>query len=160
MNRTAKLEDIPRVLELLQAAHRRTIYASVGNVSPIRARELVEEMGARMVSPGLAKTFFQVAQASGKVEGFLIGYLEPIYSIGDKAQATDLFTLLNEGKADPKDFIRMLTAFNRWAEMQQDVIQLQTGVNDIMGTDWPRLVPVYEKLGYEKTGVILTKRFK
>lgn len=159
MIRVAKFEDIPRVIELLEMAHKRTIYASIGNVSARRARDIVEEMGARMESRGLQRTFFWVAVKSGVVQGFLIGHLQPIYQIGDKLEGTDLYTLLNERCADPADFVKLVVRYKAWLQQQPDVIQASVGITDIIMPNWQELVPVYEGLGFKQTGVVMTARF-
>lgn len=159
MIRVAKFQDIPRVIELLELAHKRTIYSAIGTVSSHRARTIVEDMGARMISEGEQRSFFWVAQKSGVVQGFLIGFLQPIYQIGNKLEGMDLYTMLNEKHADPADFIKLVTQFKKWAEGRPDVVQVTCGITDVIRKDWRDLVPVYEKLGFEQTGAVMTARF-
>lgn len=159
MIRVAKLQDIPRVLELLEMAHKRTIYSAIGTISEHRARELVEDMGARMEAKGDRRTFFFVSQKAGVVQGFLIGYLQPIYQIGSKLEGTDLYTLLNEKHADPGDFVKLIVRFKTWLQTQSDVIQATCGITDIINPNWRALIPIYEQLGFEQTGAVMTARF-
>lgn len=159
MIRVAKFEDIPRVIALLEMAHKRTIYATVATVSERRARELVEAMGARMESRGDQRTFFMVAVKSGVVQGFLIGFQQPIYQIGTKLEGTDLYTLLNEKAADPADFMKLIVRYKAWLQQQPDVIQATVGITDIIMPNWRDLVPIYEGLGFKQSGVVMTARF-
>lgn len=157
MIRPAKFEDIKRVVELLQLLHSRSIYASLGTVSAPAARALVEEMGARMEAKGEARTLFMVATNKGVVQGFLIAVLQPVYHIADRIEGTDVFTVMNEGGADPSDFVKLIVEFKRWC-LVRGCLQVRAGISDIMGGEWRRLVPVYEQLGFKQSGAMLTWR--
>lgn len=159
MIRLAKFEDIPRCLEILEAAHKRTIYAQLGSVNREKARGIITTMAVRMTSAGSERTFFMVAQKAGVVQGFLCALLNPIYQIGSRDQATDLYTIVDESKADPADFLKLISAYKSWAMKQPSVLEVEAAVTDIMGKQaWQRLLPVYEQLGFEQSGVIFKWR--
>lgn len=157
MIRPAHFEDIPRCLTLLERGHKNSRYATLGNIDVARARTLLASMVARMLALADEKTFFFVTVKSGKVEGFLVAVQQPIYMIGDKLQATDIYTIVDSARADPLDFMRLVTQLKQWTFRQENVIEVQAGLTDIMG-DWRRLVPIYERLGFEQSGIIMTYR--
>lgn len=159
MIRLAKFEDIPRCLEILEAAHKRSRYAALGTVDRTKARGLITAMVARMISKGAERTFFMVSVKSGVVQGFLCALINPIYHIGSRDQATDLYTIVDEGKADPQDFAKLLTAYKDWAKKQPTVLEIEGAITDIMGARaLERLVPIYERLGFVRSGVIMKWR--
>lgn len=139
-------------------AHKSSRYATLGSIDAVKARELVASMIARMTARASDKTFFWVAVKSGKVQGFLAAVIQPVYLVGDKLQTTDVYTLIDSAHADAADFLKLVSRFKEWSFSRPDVIEVQAGLTDIMGPEWSRLVPVYQRLGFEQSGVIMSLR--
>lgn len=157
MIRQAKFEDIPRCIQILVAAQRHSIYADVATVDAARANQMLCTMAMRRESKDAERTFFMVSMQSGVVEGFLVAFMQPIYQISMQVQSTDLYTLLT-ARAPAQDFLKLLMEYKKWTAAQAVAVEAFVAVTDAMGPDWRRLVPVYEKLGFEQAGVVLRWR--
>lgn len=156
--RTAKFADIPGIVSILLDAHRRSEFANLCEVNTAHLRSMLAAALNRMNAD--AKTdrkaagsvFLAVAEDNGKVDALIWGELMPLYLIGDKLEATDLFWLALE-EADPYTAPRLLRAFHRWVPEGAFIRQ---GATDAIG-DSGRTAKMYERAGMKQGGVIYQK---
>lgn len=152
MIRQAKFGDIPALAALMDEMYRRSKYRDRDEIDMKSAKALVMQCIQRhgMQRAGGSSVF--VIDRDGKIDGFIIGLLEPIYHIGKKLTATDLFYYARE-KARPQDALRLFDQFIAWAESIPDVIEIRNGATDAIG-DYRRVEALYRRKGLAQSGVI------
>ena len=130
MIRPAKMQDIPAILNLLEDAHSRSIYADVCGIHCDTALGLLSQSvwGAKQQG---SEFFAHVAETDGTIEGLIIGMAVPLYLIGDKLMVSDLFWVCSEN-VDPKDPIRLMKAMIHWAQHKSDVVEVRCGATPVI----------------------------
>lgn len=142
----------------MQDAHKRSVYAESAEFDREDAKQLIARSIQRHGHKNMGGTFVLVSEVDGKVEGFIIGFLDQVYPCLKQMVATDLLFILTEN-ADARDAREMLLAIQTWAAENPKVIELRLGV---MGAikDWERTSKLYTRLGFEQCGGIFNKRFQ
>ena len=158
MIRPAKFSDIPGVIEVMQDAHRRSVYADSAEFDREDAKQLMARSIQRHGHKNMGGTLVMVSEVNGNIEGFMVAMLDQVYPCLKQMVATDLLFILTE-KADSRDARAMLKAIEEWAQDNPKVIELRLGVMDAI-TDWQRTAKLYRRLGFEQCGGIFNKRFR
>jgi hypothetical protein len=153
--RRAAFADVPRLVELLLEGHTRSKYANRCGVDVVLTKQLLVGALQRDGVKGAGGTCCFVAEVDGVVEGMILGATEPVYQIGDRLSATDVFFLVSE-RSEGSDFLRLLAAFEAWAWTNPKVIEVRLGITDAIG-DPERLGAVYERRGYTRCGTMFEK---
>lgn len=162
MIRVAKAADTMAVIRLMQDAHRRSRYAKVGSVHVEGAKAFLARCVHFHGHTGPGSTFYLVSHLEdGTLSGFFIGHLAPVYVVGDKLEAQDIHCYLS-GAADPKDYIRFLRAFEKWAMAKEDVIEITLSTSNYIAgqTERHRLGSIFEARGYEQTNQVFKRRIE
>lgn len=158
MIRPAKFSDITGVIEVMQDAHRRSVYADSAEFDREDAKQLMARSIQRHGHKNMGGTLVMVSEVNGNIEGFMVAMLDQVYPCLKQMVATDLLFILTE-KADSRDARAMLKAIEEWAQDNPKVIELRLGVMDAI-TDWQRTAKLYRRLGFEQCGGIFNKRFR
>jgi hypothetical protein len=156
--RDAKFVDIPRIVEILEDAHRRSIYADTATFDPLEAKRLLATALQRHGHMNLGGSLVLVSERVDGVNGVLLGVLDNVYPCIKELVATDLL-FIQEHEADPRDAITMVKQLIDWAEGNPKVIEIHLGVTGTVG-DWERVGKLYEHLGLERCGAMFRRGFK
>ena len=156
MIRDAMFGDIMSCVSFIKSAHERSIYADRCGVDVEELKGLLKHSIIHNGDTNRAATHIQVAEQDGKVAGLIIGMLSPVYLIGDRLMATDVFYLVGPD-VHPKDSIKLLDGFLSWAKSCPKVIEIKCGVSDAMG-DWKRTEKLYRRKGFEPAGTMFSMR--
>jgi len=148
--RAAKFGDIPALAALMCEMHARSCYAGRAELDLKATKGLFFNAIQRHGGSVAGSTLANVAERDGTVEGFLIGVLDNCYHVLVELMATDLFTYVSE-RGDPRDAIRLLEAFMKWAKANPRVIEVRLGATNAIG-DFERTAVLYKRIGLEQCG--------
>src|SRR5262245_5990408 len=116
MIRTAKMADIPGIIALLEEGFRLSHYAKVPGIRVdivAAKRLLINAIGVNEVLRE-GGCLVKVIERGQKVCGLLVSTLQPIYLVGNKLCATNLFWFIGE-RARPTDGALLMVAMIHWA---------------------------------------------
>lgn len=147
MIRPAKMTDIPRLVDILKDAHSRSVYAGKVGVDERQARGLLAE--AVMASFNSA-AFAKVSERAGQIEGFLIGITAPLYLIGDRLMATDLFWIAT-AQVEPRDPRQLMADFIAWAKANPLVFEVRCGTTPVIQAP-EKAARILKRLGMNEYG--------
>jgi len=154
MIRFAEFADIPEMVDIIRARYRTSPYAALGPMSTKNAKDLLKACIQRNHVTGDGGTCPLVTVGDDrKVEGFIIGMLEPVYHIGPALQATDLYATSRPG-ANPTDMPMLWRRIVQWAEMNPKVVELVFGFVDTFGGDLDRFDSLARRLDLTRCGAI------
>ena len=156
MIRPAKFTDIPRIVELLCEMQAASKYAGHVEVDEKKAHRLIAQCIHRHGHQHDGGSLAMVAVSDNRVEGLMVGILSPVYEIGTKLAATDVFLFCTD-KADPKDFLRLFDAYMAWAGNNPKVFEIKASWTDAQKAA-SRIEALYEKKGFRRCGAIFEKR--
>jgi len=153
--RRANFGDIPRLVEIMQAAHDRSIVADISNLdvpatrglflNAIRAHGRTTEGGACV----------WVWEANGIVAGFIVGLVARYYHVTDKLCVQDLLFIADN--AHPSAASALVDAYLAFAETVSDAIEVNVSVTDIIGPP-ERVEKLYGRKGFARSGSIWKRR--
>ena len=147
MIRQATLSDIWRLLEILQEAHSRSIYADVCGIDRERAKGLLSEGIAASFN---GQAFAAVAEQAGQVEGFILGSEEPLYLIGDKTVVTDLFWVATS-RVDARDPRQLMAGLISWGRLRPNAAEIRCGTTPVI-QEPEKAARMLNRLGFEPYG--------
>jgi hypothetical protein len=132
MIRDALMTDIPRLCEILEAMHSKTIYAEQGHsIDKDRMKAvLMQSIQSHMFKP-FGDFLAKVSENKGVIEGFIIGASAPVYLIGEKNMVTDLFWVATD-KVNPHEPIKLMKNLIAWGKVKPDVIEVRCGATPIV----------------------------
>lgn len=156
MIRPATLSDLPRLFELVQEMQASTYYAKMADpvdIDPATVRSILMDGVRRQ---GLAKsggTLLSVVDVAGKLEGFMLGVLQRVYSIGNRLEAQD-FWLFCTKSAPARGAGKLIDAYIEWASAIPKVAEIRLSWTDAAGDKGQRLGNLYERKGFAQCGAI------
>lgn len=153
--RPSTFSDIPAIVEIIIDAHKRSIYADVCEVHVPTTKALLVRAIQRHGRASAGGSVVFVAERDGKVEGFIVGLLEPILGIGTKLYATDMFFLCSP-RVDPRDPPRLVDALVTWAKSAPDCIQITMGVTDVVSDEPERAGRLLQRKGMRRSGAMFS----
>jgi GNAT superfamily N-acetyltransferase len=148
---TPTVTEFPAIAELGRRMWAESKYAAVGEYDA----EACMDFGWFLLNNDIG--FFVVAKASEDTEpvGMFLGQLVPYFFAPSKLQATDNVVYVAPEHRGSTAFLRMLRAFERWAE-DKGVFELVVGVSTRVNAE--RTGALYQKMGYTHIGGIFNKR--
>lgn len=155
--RAAKVEDVMAIIAVIEAAHKRSIYADVDVVDRDFTRQMFTRAMSCTENRGAQGVLFLVSEQAGKVEGYFFGFLDRLYQVGKKLAATDVHFYLSPD-ADPRDCLKIVNAFVAWAEGNPKVVEIRIGESNVMGDPDPRFAELLVRKGFERGATVFTKR--
>lgn len=145
----ARPEDIAEVLKLSQDLHK---------LSPVtREIEYDEDVHYASLIAMLRddETFFQVAvDNEGQIAGFMIGELYQFF-YSKQFFAQDVMVYVDPEWRGSQIGPTLIKRFEQWAQ-DNSAVHIYIGTN--IGVGMQRYVGLMEKLGYEHTGAVMTKK--
>lgn len=108
-----------------------------------------------MRSGGLhnGSTLLNVVERDGVIEGFMLGILQRVYSIGNRLEAQD-FWLYCTPHAPHGAVPRLLDAYIEWADTNPKVAEITLSWTDAMNVDGGKLGRLYHRKGFRCCGEI------
>jgi len=155
MIRPASFSDLPRMRTLLLEAYERSIYRTLGKVDLDATKKFLMQAIQHHGGEHAGSSFVVVAEAEGAVEGFLIGYLNRVYFVGDKLMATDTHTIVS-ARAPARAGVLLFDAFVSWAEANPNVAIIQPGATDAI-EHWTGPERLFRSRGFRQHGVIFMR---
>jgi hypothetical protein len=154
--RAATTSDLGRLFELIQAMHAGSEYAARGiGVDETTARQILMDGVMRHGRTNNGATLLNVVEFHGKVEGFMLGILQRVYSIGNRLEAQD-FWLYCTPKAPIIAAPKLIDAYLAWALDNPKVAEVKLSWTDAMGVNGAKLGKLYQRKGARRCGEIYT----
>lgn len=154
MVRDAEFSDAKMIMELLYEGHRNSKLRDF-RIDMNVARQTILSALQRSKVKGDGGMCVFVWDDYG-VQGVIIGVMERIYHIAKEFRTTDIFFYISRSYKDPMAFRSLLKAFEDWSWSNSRVKKIDLGVTDLFG-DPRRLSRIYERFGYNESGVMLEK---
>jgi len=149
----ATFSDIPGVLDVMQRAHKRSIYADTATFDELAAKQLLLHSINRHGHTNLGGSLcFVSKQEDGAIAGFIIGYIDVVYPGLKEKMASDLLFICDED-APAQDAGEMLRALLHWGRSAKGVIEIVLGVSGAIG-DPERTGKLYERAGLTRCGTM------
>lgn len=155
--RPAKVADIPRILDVIEAAHVRSIYADRDQVDRDYARILFCRAMRFNGGHGDGACLFLVSEIDGQVEGYFFGTLDRTYQVGKKLCAQEVHFYLS-ADADERDALRILNRFVEWADENDRVVETRIGTSNVLGEPDPRFEALLERKGFARGATVFTRK--
>jgi hypothetical protein len=155
--RTAKPADMIELLNLMEAAHARSVYAGVDEIDRDYTRQMFTRAMHFNGHSNAGAVLFLISEKDGKIEGYFFGLLDRVYQIGKKLAATDVHFYLS-ADADPRDAIRIIDAYLEWCEGNPKVVEVRIGESNAFGEPDPRFAALLERKGFTKAATVFTKK--
>jgi hypothetical protein len=151
------INDLKATVALLHHACSRSIYAKMGGVNEKYATELFARAAWFHGQYEAGGMFWLVSEVDGKIEGFFLGQLAPVYHVGTKLEAQDIY-LYTTGRAGPLDAVIMLRAFWKWAEACPEVIEITGSNSDFIPGNKEKLGRFLLSSGFVETNSVYKRR--
>lgn len=152
MIRRARFGDIPGLYRLIGEGHANSRYAASEEIDEREAKALLMRCIQRHGSPNVGGSCVFVAEAGGRIDGFIVGLLDRVYHLGRRFSAEDLFFYVSPD-SEPTMAGRLIDAYVAWAEANEKVIEIKLAATDIID-DWRRTAHLYERKGFHQIGAI------
>lgn len=154
MLRPATLSDLPQLFELVTAMHGASKYVEMEiDVDPAAAKSILLDGVRRSGGQYLGATLLNVVEVNGRLEAFMLGILQRVYSIGNRLEAQD-FWLFATKKAPATSIPRLTDAYIKWAENNPKVAEICLSWTDALKGSGESLGRMYKRKGFEKVGEI------
>lgn len=147
--RKATVEDIPALLPLWAAMHAESPHYRDRNYSE---RKVYNSAFVIIGKPDLGGIL--VAESEGRIVGVLAFVVAEDFFGHDKF-TTDLVVYVTPEKRGGTAFVRLVTAYEKWAD-ELGIVEKFLGVST--GIDMDKTVDMLERLDYEKCSTGLRKR--
>lgn len=151
MIRPGKSIDAFAITDIVLERHPDTRYFGHVGIDEQAARRLFAQAAQRHGGTNDGASWLMVNEVDGAVDAFILGMLTPIYVIGDKLGATDIF-LLGRKSASPRTLMRLMDGYIGWAEKNPKVYEI--------GLSWANTIQGGEKFArhFEARGFTLTSQ--
>lgn len=155
MIRGATPADLPRLFALVQELHQQSIYTDV---------QLADRLIRSMLFDGLRRhggdhagsTLLNVVEFRGKVEGFLLAILQPLYSMAIPLEAMDMW-LYCTPKSPGIGASRLIDEYVAWAAGNPKVREIRLSWTDAVSVDPRKIGKLYRRKGFIPCGEIYRK---
>jgi hypothetical protein len=143
--------DALGILDVLKWAHENSVYSKL-TFDEREAHRLICTALQRHAHKNRGGSFVQVAEVKGKIEGFLIGALTPVYHCHIEVGASDLYWITTP-KCPVRDRVGLMLAMVDWAKAHPHCVEITSATSGAMkGADGAAKILV--KLGFEPFGSI------
>lgn len=154
--RRAKFQDIPWLLDLAVVAHFASNYAGRCEVDLNIAERFFRNLIAGQTKDSVENgTAVFISEGEDRIEGAIIGYLQRVYFVTDKLEATDLFWYVRPD-APQSTGQRLQAEFQKWAGKIDHVIQIVQANRDAI-VDPERSGKLIERSGARIVGHVYVK---
>lgn len=149
----AAFADTPRILALIEQAHGRSKFADIVKVNRKEAKELLVGIIGKHGGAEIGSTFIQVATTGPRLDGVIIGLVQPWYWVTDGAEVHDLLFYVRPG-ADERVAMRLLRRLHAWAATIPNLVSVTMSANDAIS---PGAEVLYARAGMRSIGSIYAK---
>lgn len=162
MIRPAKFGDIDALCDLLEWSHGISVYASMFPFDRAGTKKFLlwalNHTGHK--GKNSLPTLFWVAETDGIVAGMMLATLQPVYQIGCRLSASEIFWVGRKGVCQPADLSALFTRFTTWAESDERVVEIKSSSSDAVMQDglWREMAPFYKRRGFEPSGELFVRR--
>ena len=129
MLRAARHADTLAIVDILVEGCARSRYAGFVNVDEPYARKLISSIIQRHGGAHDGAGFVMVSERDGRIEAFVAGQLDRVYSIGDMLCAQDCF-LLGTKDCPPRVLVALFDKYLSWAAANPKVYEIGASLND------------------------------
>lgn len=144
--------DVHAMVALLEDGYCRSRYRDLCGFDVRLARSQVFQAVQRHGLMGAGGQCVFVGESAGVVVGMIVGVLQPLYMLGDKLEAADVFFVVRAG-AHPDVSRGLLDSYVAWAVGNPDVVEVTLSVTDVIGSP-ERVARLYDRMGFRRKGVI------
>lgn len=159
MIRNAIAADSLRIIELVQEALRKSVYADRCGVDVRHSRDFFARCAMVQGQTGQGATFYRVCEVEGVIEGYFLGVLDRVYQMSDKLSATDVHIYISP-RANPRDGLAMINDFIEWARGNKHVIEIVIGGTALFGEMDERLAELLKRKGFVEWGRMFKLRIE
>ncbi len=154
MIRAATLSDLPRLFALVEEMHEGSYYAAQHvDIDDATVKSILRDGAMRSGRDHLGATLLNVVEKNGVVEGFLLGILQRVYTIGNRLEAQD-YLFYCSPRAPATGASRLIDAYLEWGLANPRVHEVKVSWTDVMGVDGAKLGKLYQRKGFERCGEI------
>ena len=151
MIRRATLSDVGAMVDVLRYTHARSIYAGRLALDERKASAVMVNSIQRHGFKTEAGTWAMVAERDGRVEGYIIGLLHPVYHVlADLCTATDLHWITTP-KASPRDKVGLMFGMVNWAKAHPKCFDIICATPPTAG-DPEKAAKIMRAIGFEAFG--------
>ena len=155
MIRPARFQDAPALAAMLREMHASSKYAGRVAISEKRMEATLLGMIAGQAQSGAGAAFCRIAEQGGEPAGFMAGLLDPVYHIGDRLTANDVYLYARPG-AGPAA-ARLVRAYVEWAAANPKVVEIRLSWTDAL-PGAGRIGALYARHGFRQAGAIYERR--
>ena len=155
--RAAKFIDVPRIVEIMREAHRRSRDAERTTFDEVDVKQLLLRSIQRHGHTNYMGSLVLITERDGDVKGFVIGILDLVYPGLKELKVTDLLFMVGEG-ADPRDAREMVLKLIEWGRNNPKVVKVLLGITDDL-VEWTRVGDLYKGVGLEQCGGLFRIEF-
>jgi len=153
MIRLATFGDMPRLFELFEEMHEKSVYAGEVGIDETALRSLIMDCVRRNGGQHCGSTLFLVEHSGERIEGLMIGILDRVYHFLNRLRATDLF-LYCTPEAHFRASSLMIDRLTQWAVENPKVFEIYLSWTDAISNDAERVEKLYARKGFRKCGAI------
>lgn len=155
MLRRATFSDLPRLMELMEETHAKSRYADMGvSLDKNSAREMLHAGLSRNGLQMETGMLLNVIEKAGKVEGFMLGVLQRVHSVGNRLEAQDLWLYCTK-KAPKIGMLKLIDAYVEWANGNPKCAEISLSWTDaVKGIDGAAIGKAYQRQGFQPAGEI------
>ncbi len=155
MIRAATLSDLPRLFELVLMMHAGSKYADEVGVDNTAARSILRDGVLRNGGAYNGATLLNVIDVGGTIEGFMLGILQRVYSIGNRLEAQDFWLFCT--KAAPATApSRLIDAYIKWADENPKVAEITLSWTAVSQAS-EKMARLYQRKGFARCGEIFKR---
>lgn len=155
MIRPARFQDLPALAAMLREMHAASKYAGRVAISEKRMESALLGMIAGQAQNGAGAAFCRIAEQDAAPCAFMAGLLDPVYHIGDRLTANDVYLYARPGSGSAAT--RLVRAYVEWAAANPRVVEIKLSWTDAL-PGAGRIGALYERLGFRRAGGIYERR--
>ncbi len=160
MIRPASNSDLATLFNMVGQMHSESEFLKRGiQLSPSLVRSFLTTGVQRHGGHHAGATLFNVVERGGEIQGFMLGILQPIYSVCIPLEAVDFWLYCT--KAAPKIAPGLLIdRYIAWAESAPKVKDILLSWTNVVGVDGEKLGRLYMRKGFQRRGEFFARAIK
>lgn len=143
--------DALGILDVLKWGHENSAYRHL-SFDEREANRVICHAIQKHSHKNASGTFVQLSDVDGKIEGFIIGVLNPVYHCHVEMGATDLWWI-TKPKCPARDRVGLMMALTDWGRAHPRCVEITSSASDAMGGA-DKAARILEKLGFKPFGSI------
>lgn len=157
MIRPASTADLATLFNMVGQMHGESEFMARGiQLSPALVRSFLATGVQRHGGQHAGATLLNVVERGGEIEGFMLGLLQPIYSVCIPLEAVD-FWLYCTKKAPKIAPGLLIDRYIAWAESSPKVKDILLSWTNVVGVDGEKIGRLYRRKGFVKRGEMFVR---